>query len=208
MNISYTQNSDLNTDGMDEELWDIEFNKASINTILLLSRLDTLNAQVDSLSVLKRNLDSLEKVCSSQILKNVEITTDELDEFRRKFNEAEEYVIQNKNLTENSAIQHFDEIKRSKAVCLPEFSQRYISLLEQIKKVFVTEVNQYTVIEGDCLTLIAEKVYKNPKLWKLIWKANIKEVINSAELPDYKKRISNPNKIYPSQIIKIPHPEN
>ena len=50
---------------------------------------------------------------------------------------------------------------------------------------------KYVVKKGDSLWKIAGKVYHNPLKWPRIYRAN-------------KDKITNPNKIYPSQVLTIP----
>jgi nucleoid-associated protein YgaU len=51
--------------------------------------------------------------------------------------------------------------------------------------------NMYVVKKGDCLWNIAKAVYNKPLKWKAIYKAN-------------KKKIKDPNLIYPNQKLIIP----
>ena len=51
--------------------------------------------------------------------------------------------------------------------------------------------NIYVVKKGDCLWNIAKTVYNKPLRWKVIYKAN-------------KKKIKDPNLIYPNQKLIIP----
>jgi len=51
--------------------------------------------------------------------------------------------------------------------------------------------NIYVVKKGDCLWNIAKAIYNNPLKWKAIYKAN-------------KKKIKDPNLIYPNQKLIIP----
>jgi len=50
---------------------------------------------------------------------------------------------------------------------------------------------KYVVKKGDSLWKIAGKVYHNPLRWPRIYRAN-------------KDKITNPNKIYPNQVLTIP----
>jgi prophage tail gpP-like protein len=52
---------------------------------------------------------------------------------------------------------------------------------------------QYTVVEGDNLTLIAKSAYGDGRKWKLIWRAN-----------QTRLRSGDPNLIYPGEVINIP----
>jgi nucleoid-associated protein YgaU len=51
--------------------------------------------------------------------------------------------------------------------------------------------NIYVVKKGDCLWNIAKAIYHKPLKWKAIYKAN-------------KKKIKDPNLIYPNQKLIIP----
>jgi hypothetical protein len=50
---------------------------------------------------------------------------------------------------------------------------------------------KYVVKKGDSLWKVAGKVYRNPLKWPRIYKAN-------------KDKITNPNRIYPNQVLTIP----
>jgi len=52
---------------------------------------------------------------------------------------------------------------------------------------------QYTVVEGDNLTLIAKSAYGDGSKWKLIWRAN-----------QTRLRSGDPNLIFPGEVITIP----
>ncbi|MBI5403156.1 MAG: LysM peptidoglycan-binding domain-containing protein [Ignavibacteriae bacterium] len=78
--------------------------------------------------------------------------------------------------------------------------------LEQWEKesLIAVKEDKYTVVKGDCLWKIAGKkeIYSNPKYWPKIWEANEDGVISApAHTP---KKITNPNLIYPGQVIRIP----
>lgn len=48
-----------------------------------------------------------------------------------------------------------------------------------------------------------KKHYDNPHLWPAIWEANKDGIISAPE--GVKTTITNPNLIYPRQVLKIPH---
>jgi len=63
-------------------------------------------------------------------------------------------------------------------------------LLPLISFAETQKMKEHKVIKGDTLWDISAKELRDPFLWPRIWKEN--------------KWISNPNLIYPGQIIKIP----
>jgi len=132
-----------------------------------------------------------------------------LDEFKRKFSETEKKILNRTGTPADARKYYFDEIAASKAKCLPEYWQRYITMkqkLEQWEKESQISVKEdkYTVVKGDCLWKIAGKkeIYNNPKYWPKIWEANEDGVISApAHTP---KKITNPNLIYPGQVLRVP----
>ena len=73
-------------------------------------------------------------------------------------------------------------------------------------EVITSEIDSlYTVRKGDYLKKIARELYDDSKLWDIIWEANKDGVYNSDDLiENYKKKIKNPDRIYPGQILFIP----
>ncbi|MGH2574086.1 MAG: LysM peptidoglycan-binding domain-containing protein, partial [Ignavibacteria bacterium] len=58
---------------------------------------------------------------------------------------------------------------------------------------------------GDCLWKIAKMKYGNPYLWPAIWDANRDGVVNKDQLTNRRhKAVTNPNLIYPGQVLRIP----
>lgn len=51
---------------------------------------------------------------------------------------------------------------------------------------------KYTVVKGDTLSLIAQRIYGNLNRWPEIWNAN-------------RSQIENPALIYPGQVLTIPN---
>lgn len=132
-----------------------------------------------------------------------------LEDFKRKFSETEKKILNRTGTPADARKYYFDEIAASKAKCLPEYWQRYVTMkqkLEQWEKesLIAVKEDKYTVVKGDCLWKIAGKkeIYSNPKYWPKIWEANEDGVISApAHTP---KKITNPNLIYPGQVIRIP----
>ena len=137
------------------------------------------------------------------------MTKSSLEDFKKKFSETEKKILNRTGTPVDARKFYFDEIAASKAKCLPEYWTRYTTMkqkLEQWEKdsqVAVKE-DKYTVVKGDCLWRIAGKkeIYNNPKYWPKIWEANEDGVISApAHTP---KKITNPNLIYPGQVLRIP----
>lgn len=59
------------------------------------------------------------------------------------------------------------------------------------KSIIEETIKEYTVVRGDCLWFIAKKYYTNPYQWTTIYNEN-------------KDKISNPDLIYPKQVLTIP----
>lgn len=73
-------------------------------------------------------------------------------------------------------------------------SKNFINLIVVffVSNLLISSEYKYVVVKGDCLWNIAKKYYKNPFLWKKIYKRNI-------------EKIKNPDLIYPGQIFIIPN---
>lgn len=63
----------------------------------------------------------------------------------------------------------------------------------------------YTVIKGDCLWKISQINFFSGKFWPEIWVINKEGVVNKDKIQNTKRKtISNPNLIYPGQVLNIP----
>jgi|WetSurMetagenome_2_1015567.scaffolds.fasta_scaffold03439_6 hypothetical protein len=133
----------------------------------------------------------------------------ELEDFNKKFIETEKKILNRTGNPADARKFYFNEIAASKAKCLPDYWSRYVTMkqkLEQWEKdsQIAVKEDKYTVIKGDCLWKIAGKkeIYGNPKYWPKIWEANEDGVISAPNNVPHK--ITNPNLIYPGQVLKIP----
>jgi len=132
-----------------------------------------------------------------------------LEDFKKKFDETEKKVLNRTGTPADARKFYFDEIAASKAKCLPIYWDRYVTMkqkLEQWEKEsqIAVKEDKYTVVKGDCLWRIAGKkeIYGNPRYWPKIWEANEDGVISAP--PSTPKKVTNPNLIYPGQVLRIP----
>lgn len=180
-------------DELNQEQWEYVRDMYAIDAILLLARLDSLNADIDSLRALKEYTENFD--CEAELYAIVGATKDQVADYRRKLDEAES-LAGNNSTPQDAARNLVGELSRSKIRCLPEFNERVSALrlkIENIKntEVQITSEDTYTVVYGDVLTGISLKFYGTVDKWDVIWKAN-------------KNEIDNPDFIYPGQVLKIP----
>jgi len=194
-----------------QKQWEMQRDSFAVKAIIMLAKIDTINIEIDSL---KKYLEYSENLdCEAELYKIVGATKEQVYDYRNKF-EVTEKKINDKTGTPGDAHSlYFNEVSSSKIRCLPEFSDRFLSMKKNIESweskqiiVIVTQIEKtYTVVEGDYLRKIAEEKYGDPDLWTLIWEANKESIYNADEfLKPYKKKILNPDIIYPGQILNIP----
>ena len=197
--LAYSQFNKLPGDLPDElnqEQWELVRDFYAVEAIKLLARMDTLALQIDSLKTLNASIDAFS--CEDELYAMVGATRQQVNDFRLKFDEAER-MIQNKSAAPDAARNAFTEINASRIRCLPEFSDRFLSLKKRIDEYGVvndvqitnTASDSYTVVKGDCLWKISLEKYDTRYLWPAIWEAN-KDIIPDSYL------------IYPGQVLKIP----
>lgn len=183
---------DINNIELTQEQWEAVRDTFAVYAIKFLARLDTLNLEIDSLK--KVNEMMTNRDCEAELYVLVGATKQQIEDFRRKFSETEKKVNGKIGTPDDARAYYFNEISSSKIRCLPEFSDRYYSLVKKLEPWYSTSVSTegtYSVVKGDCLWRISESKYNTPYLWPAIWEANKPEIIN-------------PNLIYPGQVLKIP----
>jgi nucleoid-associated protein YgaU len=202
---------------LSQEQWEAVRDTFAIYAIKHLARLDTLQLQIDSLKQVNAQWEARD--CEAELYALVGATKDEVADFRLKFNETESRINTKTSSPDDVRRMYLDEVKSSKIRCLPEFSERYSAMINTFSSfasnentslqntLITTNTNSgtYLVVKGDYLWLVAQKNYNNPNLWPAIWEANKFGTAN----PGYfyylsYDQVSNPNLIYPGQVLKIP----
>jgi len=193
-----------------EEQWEILRDNYAASIIILMTRLDTLNIEIDSTKkILKLKEDWLQE-CEAELLALIGTTKEGVADYRRKFEETEKKISSKSGTPSDARRMYFDELSSDKIHCLPEFAERFESIKKKLhewegyKPVVGTE-GTYAVVRGDCLWKISILKYNSPYYWPAIWEANKNGVMNKDELSDpHHKAITNPNLIYPGQVLRIP----
>lgn len=192
---------------------EVEADKLGERAIILKLKLDTLRKEIDSLKSYSLIIGTDLVNAKKELLELVGHTSESLNEFRRKFEETEKRIKNKDGLPMDAKKYYFDEISNDRARCLPEFADRYESMKkllipwccsDEIITTVVHSKDSYEVKDGDYLEKIAKNIYGNEKYWEIIWEANKDGVINRDNLPENKKTILDPNKIFPGQILQIP----
>jgi hypothetical protein len=196
-----------NVDGNNwqKQISDLNEKKVDLSKRLLLIK--------DDLNSLKSTADKNEgeiKKIEEDYFNFLGITKAGLGDYDRKFNETEKKISGKIGTPSDARKFYFDEIESSKVKCLPEYNSRYIAMKQKLELwekeggVVTSKELQYTVIKGDCLSYIASKKdhYGNGKYWPIIWDSNKDGVISAPN--SVSKTITNPNLIYPGQVLRIP----
>lgn len=215
-NVTFAQDEDCCEEddkyGKEGEITDAEWQQ----------QMDELNARKkgleESLSKYAKDIEDLKAALSDKI---AEVKTSEADfytaiglsktgfeDFKKQFNETEKKILNKTGTPADARKFYFNDIAASKAKCLPEYSTRFETMrqkLEQWEKEsqVVVKEDKYTVVKGDCLWKISGKseIYSNPKYWPKIWEANEDGVVSAP--PHTPKKVTNPNLIYPGQVLRI-----
>jgi LysM repeat protein len=198
---------DVEVEEMDEEEWQRQMDEYSAQRTSLQARLDQLNRDIDALRQQSAQRDRDIEKCEADLLALAGMDKTSIADFRRKFEETEKRINNRTGTPAEARTTYFTEISNSRARCLPEFADRYASMLRKLTEWegVPATTGTYCVVKGDCLWKIAQMKYGNPYLWPAIWDANRDGVANANELTHPRhKAITNPNLIYPGQCLRIP----
>jgi LysM repeat protein len=204
--FSQTQNHEMTQDE-----YEVIKDQYAVMIIELMIRLDTLKNEVEILKQISGSRDSIIDNYETNLYALVGTTKSGADDFRRKFDETEKRISGKTGSPADARRNYFDEIESGNIRCLPEFQERYISMKKKLEDWEGTQTTapviaegNYTVVKGDCLWKISTLKYGSPYYWPVIWEANKNGVVNKNELPDPRhKAVTNPNLIYPGQVLKI-----
>jgi len=192
---------------MDEEQWQKQMDDYNAQKTQLQSRLAALNTEIDGLKATSTQRDKDLDKCETDMYALAGTTKTGVADFRRKFEETEKKINGKTGTPADARKSFFDEITNDKARCLPEFADRYASMKKKLAdwEGMKPPEGNYTVVKGDCLWKISKMKYNSPYFWPAIWDANKNGVVNADQLANARhKKITNPNLIYPGQVLRIP----
>jgi LysM repeat protein len=192
---------------MDEEEWQRQMDELNAQKTQLQAKLDALSKEIDGLKQTSANKDKELEKCENDLYALVGTTKSGLADFRKKFDETEKKINSKTGTPADARKMYFDEITNDKARCLPEFADRYAAMKKKLLDWEGQKAPEtgYTVVKGDCLWKISKMKYGSPYYWPAIWDANKAGVINKDQLKNKRhKAVTNPNLIYPGQVLKIP----
>ena len=193
---------------MDEEEWQKQMDELNGQKAQLTAKLGDLNKEIDALKQTSAQKDKDIEKCENDLYAMVGTTKSGVADFRKKFEETEKKINSKTGTPADARKMYFDDITNDKARCLPEFQDRYASMkkkLEDWEGMKVDNSGTYTVVKGDCLWKISKMKYGSPYFWPAIWDANKAGVVNKDQLTNRRhKAVTNPNLIYPGQVLRIP----
>jgi LysM repeat protein len=192
---------------MDEEEWQKQMDDYNAQKTQLQQKLDALNKEIDDLKATSANKDKDLEKCEADMYALVGTTKSGVADFRKKFEETEKKINSKTGTPADARKAYFDDITNDKARCLPEFADRYASMKKKLAdwEGMKAPEGTYTVVKGDCLWKISKMKYNSPYYWPAIWEANKNGVVNADQLKHKShKKVTNPNLIYPGQVLKIP----
>ena len=194
-------------DSLSEQQWQKQMDDLNARKIALGITLGALAKDIDGLNGTLADNNLLK--AENDMYAAIGMDKAGLSDFRRKFDETEKKISNRAGTCADARKMYFDEIGGSKAKCLPEFDSRYITMKSKLEAwekdgCGIAKTDQYIVVKGDCLWRIAGKkeIYNNSRFWPKLWEANENGVVSApGKTP---KKITNPNLIYPGQVIKVP----
>src|SRR5258706_3848966 len=193
---------------MDEEEWQKQMDELNGQKAQLTAKLGDLNKEIDALKQTSAQKDKDIEKCENDLYAMVGTTKSGVADFRKKFEETEKKINSKTGTPADARKMYFDDITNDKARCLPEFQDRYASMKKKLEDWEGQKVDMsgtYTVVKGDCLWKISKMKYGSPYFWPAIWDANKAGVVNKDQLRNPRhKAVTNPNLIYPGQVLKIP----
>jgi len=190
---------------MDEDTWQKQMDDLNAQKTQLTQKIADLSKDIDGLKQTSAQKDKDIEKCENDLYAMVGTTKSGVADFRKKFEETEKKINSKTGTPDDARKMYFDDITNDKARCLPEFQDRYASMKKKLDDWNVKPVESgYTVVKGDCLWKISKMKYGSPYFWPAIWDANKNGVVNKDSMKGRKKMISNPNLIYPGQVLKIP----
>lgn len=213
-NFATAQDDDMSSEEeMTMEQWQAQMDELTVRKNDLMNQLNGLNRDVDALRKQSSDLDAGVTKGENDLYGSVGSTKTGVAEYRGKFEAVEKMV---NSLNCGSASQSMiDSVNKqvgtvgaSKIRCLNEFWDRYTKMTTKMASCKPAGPSGYTVVKGDCLWKIAgmSNIYGNPRLWPALWEANRDGI--SGLTPTANKRtamkVTNPNLIYPGQILKVP----
>ncbi len=204
---------------MSQEEYELVYNEYAVMMIKFMVKYQELYDDVETLKQISENKDEETAKKETELYALVGASVSSVNDFRRKFEETEKRINNKSGTPSDARSMYYDEILSSNIKCLPEFSDRFQSMKKQMESwegiqytppvvtqetPTVTE-GTYLVVKGDCLWKISSLKYGSPYYWPVIWEANKNGVVNKNELADYRHQaITNPNLVYPGQVLKIP----
>jgi LysM repeat protein len=192
---------------MDEETWQKQMDELNAQKTQLTQKLADLNKEVDALKTDLATKQNNAKICEATLYSNVGSTKEGVADYRKKFEETEKKINSKTGTPADARKMYFDEISKDKISCLPEFRDRMASMKKKLAdwENVKPQESGYTVVKGDCLWKISKMKYGSPYFWPAIWDANKAGVVNKDALKSNRhKAVTNPNLIYPGQILRIP----
>jgi hypothetical protein len=208
---AFAQDDDMYFEELDEDEWQRQMDECNARRNDLLNQLNSLNTEIDGLRRTLADRDVDLQRAEDDLYAAVGTTRAAVADYRSRFEEAERRINNCRGPEDAADIRAtlFAEVSASRIRCLPEFWDRFQAMERKLADCEGRVVTgrcekEYTVVRGDCLWRIAGRsdIYGNPRLWPKIWEANREAVISAP--PRVPNRITNPNLIYPGQVLCIP----